>query len=398
MEHNNQDNQDNQDNQYYTTIINFIEREYINNFPLELHNQIKYLFTDGKKIRPILCLAFANYSSKMAMAMARISNEVEENIILTICCTIELIHCISLVIDDLPELDNDDIRRDKPAFHIKYGIEYTNFFIYYILNKSITILNNLNAIIDNTDLNLDIKYARDILYLFKFNLDNLVDGQYIDMEYSTQECNISTTLISENTLDLHNLICDIIFTFLYDICNQIDCNTEDLLYQNIMLNIKKTGTLFSLSTSIGHLLNLWSSRINYTGREYITDISKLSILEEIDKDGKVRKDRHNENIRYDGKTDRFFNIIAVWGNILGYVFQISDDILDYEIDKAKNKPNICNILGCEKTVKLFELCCDWLKNTLDIINTNSVRLWGTQANFNNEVINKIVEKIQNRIC
>ena len=57
------------------------------------------------------------------------------NIIYNIATCIEIIHSLSLVLDDLPEMDNDSIRRNNPSFHSKYGIDYTNFFIYYMFNK-----------------------------------------------------------------------------------------------------------------------------------------------------------------------------------------------------------------------------------------------------------------------
>ena len=404
-------------NQYHSTIVNFIEREYINYFPLELHEQINYLFTDGKKIRPILFLSFINFNNKLINTPHN-----EHQIILTLCCTIELIHCISLVIDDLPELDNDDMRRDKPAFHIKYGIEYTNFFIYYILNKSHTILNDLlinnKSSVDvdvdvdvgvgenNIDFELDIKYTRDILYLFKFNLDNLVDGQYIDMEYykitSNLEYNIDSTknTMPEINIELYNLICDLIFTFVDNIDIQMDNNQEDLLYHNIMLNIKKTGTLFALSTSIGHLLNLWYSRITYSGNETIIDDSETTSILADNNNNHIDNhiDNHNnKSITYDANPDKFFNIVAIWGYILGYAFQISDDILDYETDIVKKKANACNILGRENIIKLFEFICNWLKQTADVINTNSIKLWGDVICLNNDVIYKILEKIKTRI-
>ena len=260
---------------------------------------------------------------------------------------------------------------------------------------------------NNIDFELDIKYAQDILYLFKFNLDNLVDGQYIDMEYYNIAC--ANITIPEINVDLYNLICDLIFTFVDDIDagddvdddigTKMDNNQEELLYQNIMLNIKKTGTLFSLSTSVGHLLNLWYARILYTGNETIIDDSDDSESTSILADNSNNNINMNisKTIKYDANPDKFFNIVAIWGYILGYAFQISDDILDYEIDKVKNKPNVCNILGRENIVKLFEFICNWLKQTADVINTNSVRLWGDASSLNKDVINKIVEKIKTRI-
>jgi geranylgeranyl pyrophosphate synthase len=363
--------------QYYQIINTFIEKEYINYFPLELQEQILYLFSDGKKLRPLLCLSFINFTNNLA----------NDKIILAICCTIELIHCISLVIDDLPEVDNDDVRRNKPAFHIKYGIEYTNFFIYYILNKANIILNDLvnNNSSNETDIELDMKYLKDIIYLFKFNLDNIVDGQYIDLQYST-------IAIPENNLELYNVICDLIFMFIDEICINIDSTQEDILYQNIMLNIKKTGTLFTLATSVGQLLNLWTARINYIGNEVINydiDDSSNCILEE------DKKKYNSTKLIYDGNQHNFFNIVAIWGYILGYVFQISDDILDYNNDLTNNKPNICIIIGKDNTIKLFDVIYNWLKNTIGLINKNNIRLWDKYINI--EVIDKILENIKNRI-
>ena len=391
-------------NTYYQTITQFID-EYIKNFPLELHDQLQYLFTDGKHIRPILSMAFANIIDT--------SSTNNKKIILSICCTIELIHCISLVIDDLPELDNDDTRRNKPTFHIKYGYDYTKFFIYYILNKSSTILNKLldEYMITDNACELNIRYARDILYLFEINLDNLIDGQYMDLHmdtecidkqtHNTDNINLITTTNTNNilmhNLELYNVIYDIIFCFLDEFNeNNLNINLQlkKDLRQNVILNIKKTGTLFALSTGVGHLLNLWSARINYSGKEYIIDDTPEKVPYHA-KNTSAIDNKVNKPIRYSGNTDNVFNVIAIWGYILGYAFQISDDILDYENDIIKNKPNICKILGINMTHKLFHACYDWLITLIDIINENLNRLWGIC--FNKDVIYHILEKIKKRI-
>ena len=71
---------------------------------------MKYsLMAGGKRIRPILCLAACEMfggSDKVAMPTA---------------VALEMIHTMSLIHDDLPAMDNDDLRRGKPTNHVLYG-------------------------------------------------------------------------------------------------------------------------------------------------------------------------------------------------------------------------------------------------------------------------------------
>lgn len=62
----------------------------------------------GKRLRPLLCLAVASDygNSRSALPPA---------------CAIELLHSYSLVHDDLPSMDDDALRRGKPACHIRFG-------------------------------------------------------------------------------------------------------------------------------------------------------------------------------------------------------------------------------------------------------------------------------------
>jgi hypothetical protein len=71
-----------------------------------------------------------------------------------------------------------------------------------------------------------------------------------------------------------------------------------------MLNIKKTGTLFTLATSVGQLLNLWSARIKYTGNEIIIDDIDDINLEDTKKDS--RKGKYNsKTLIYNSNQDKF---------------------------------------------------------------------------------------------
>jgi geranylgeranyl diphosphate synthase type II len=78
--------------------------------PAIIHQAMRYsVFAGGKRVRPILC-----------MESARVfSNDVRPA--LYPGCAIEFIHSYSLIHDDLPALDNDDLRRGKPTCHKKFG-------------------------------------------------------------------------------------------------------------------------------------------------------------------------------------------------------------------------------------------------------------------------------------
>ncbi|SHG64841.1 farnesyl-diphosphate synthase [Thermosyntropha lipolytica DSM 11003] len=82
----------------------------IKGYPPIIHEAMHYaLFNGGKRIRPILVLEGA-----------RLAGGKPEDVVLT-ACAVEMIHCYSLVHDDLPAMDNDDFRRGKPTCHKVYG-------------------------------------------------------------------------------------------------------------------------------------------------------------------------------------------------------------------------------------------------------------------------------------
>jgi geranylgeranyl diphosphate synthase type II len=79
-------------------------------FPQVVHEAMRYsLFAGGKRLRPILVIAAAE-------ALGAPSKDV-----LSIAGSLELIHTYSLIHDDLPAMDNDDLRRGRPTCHKVYG-------------------------------------------------------------------------------------------------------------------------------------------------------------------------------------------------------------------------------------------------------------------------------------
>jgi geranylgeranyl diphosphate synthase type II len=89
--------------------------DYLGTLPLsrdlgELEEALRYsLLGGGKRVRPVLCLATGE-------ALGRPPAE-----LLPAACALELVHTFSLVHDDLPALDDDDLRRGQPSAHVRFG-------------------------------------------------------------------------------------------------------------------------------------------------------------------------------------------------------------------------------------------------------------------------------------
>jgi farnesyl diphosphate synthase len=77
--------------------------------PNRLHEAMRYVALDGgKRVRPLLAHAAGELTGASQEALAVVS------------CAVEMIHVYSLVHDDLPCMDDDDLRRGKPTCHVRY--------------------------------------------------------------------------------------------------------------------------------------------------------------------------------------------------------------------------------------------------------------------------------------
>jgi geranylgeranyl diphosphate synthase, type II len=79
-------------------------------FPAEIHRAVRYsMFAGGKRLRPLLTLEAARI-----FGVPRLHA-------LPAACALEMVHTYSLIHDDLPALDNDDLRRGRPTSHKMFG-------------------------------------------------------------------------------------------------------------------------------------------------------------------------------------------------------------------------------------------------------------------------------------
>jgi len=79
-------------------------------YPDSIHKAMRHsVFAGGKRLRPILCLQSGRLFAGSDASLLRLG------------CALELIHTYSLIHDDLPALDNDDLRRGTPTCHKAFG-------------------------------------------------------------------------------------------------------------------------------------------------------------------------------------------------------------------------------------------------------------------------------------
>ena len=106
-----------------TTVSQFLEEQRVlidqeldrilppeDTVPISIHKAMRYsVFAGGKRLRPILCVETGRLMGTESPSLLRIAS------------ALELVHTYSLIHDDLPALDNDDLRRGKPTCHRVFG-------------------------------------------------------------------------------------------------------------------------------------------------------------------------------------------------------------------------------------------------------------------------------------
>ena len=87
-----------------------------NQIPVSIHKAMRHsVFAGGKRLRPILCMESARMVQR-DLRPGELPRGIEE-----LGCALEMLHTYSLIHDDLPALDNDDLRRGKPTCHVAFG-------------------------------------------------------------------------------------------------------------------------------------------------------------------------------------------------------------------------------------------------------------------------------------
>ena len=147
-----------------TALNRWVPREDQN--PATIHRAMRYsLFAGGKRIRPLLAIAAAQ-----AVSDAPVGIE-------SCACALEMIHTYSLIHDDLPALDNDDLRRGRPTCHKVFGDAMAILAGDALLTLAFEVL----AKLDQTDGSRRIELVGE-LATASGTVDGMIGGQVNDIE------------------------------------------------------------------------------------------------------------------------------------------------------------------------------------------------------------------------
>lgn len=172
-------NLDNYINKYKAQINTYIEQNLINSASKQLLEAMKYaVLNGGKRLRGLLVLL--TYQSVINNYESDVQN------LLPISAGIEYIHAMSLVHDDLPCMDDDDYRRGKPSTHKQYNEALA-------LLAGDTLLIEGIALVNNCQLESELKVQVLQLLLQAIGKDGMCAGQALDLEYTDNntDCTVS---------------------------------------------------------------------------------------------------------------------------------------------------------------------------------------------------------------
>ena len=259
-----------------------------------IHNEqvkecLDYALTGGKRLRPIIILEMCR--------MFSIKQDITNELVLLV----EYLHNSSLILDDLPSMDDDRLRRGIPTFHIKYGVKTAYIITNYMINRALISLTN---VVQRT--HVLKKLAK---YVFKSNNYTSI-GQLVDLNG-----------LNRDNMDMYSNIIRFILDnqFMKEFSDKFFSNDKEIFKRVILLNFK-TFPLFYLSFQLPVLL-----------------ADELS-------DKKP--------------TDEFIQYISF---IFSLSFQIADDFEDIDCDKN----SFILLLGNKVVKEIFYFCVeDFRKKTV----------------------------------
>mgnify|MGYP003301094731 CR=1 FL=1 len=160
--------------EYIEIINNYIDKVIPECFFGEdvVHQAMKYsLSVGGKRIRPVLTLEFCRLCGG------------EINKALPFAVAAEMIHTYSLVHDDLPCMDDDDMRRGMPSCHIKFGEEYALLAGDALLTRAFGVLTESEASPEAV--------VKAVSLLSELSgVSGMIGGQVVDLKNEDRPCTI----------------------------------------------------------------------------------------------------------------------------------------------------------------------------------------------------------------
>ncbi|MFT4520907.1 MAG: geranylgeranyl pyrophosphate synthase [Halioglobus sp.] len=133
----------------------------------------------GKRIRPILV-----YAAAQSVSSKNVSSSPDAKALSSCACAMELIHSYSLIHDDLPAMDDDDLRRGQPSLHKAYG-EATAILVGDGLQAQA-----FELLVDAPSLSAEQKVAMVKTLTAAAGPRGMVGGQFIDIQATDRDLNL----------------------------------------------------------------------------------------------------------------------------------------------------------------------------------------------------------------
>src|SRR5262245_18974547 len=138
--------------------------------PSIIHQAMRYsVFAGDKRLRPILTIATGEIFGA------------DERALLPAACSLEMIHTYSLIHDDLPAMDNDDLRRGLPTCHVKFGEAMAILAGDALLTQAFLTLADYEASCAETKARVISEVAR-----ASSTKRALIGGQVVDMQFENK--------------------------------------------------------------------------------------------------------------------------------------------------------------------------------------------------------------------
>ncbi len=149
--------------------------------PATIHRAMRHsLFAGGKRLRPILCIAAAEAVLGRELSIAGPDDGAAG--LTATACSLELIHTYSLIHDDLPALDNDDLRRGRPTCHKVFGEAMAILAGDALLTRAFQVLAELEGPSPGTQVRLVGELSR-----AAGTVEGMIGGQVADLEAEGRE-------------------------------------------------------------------------------------------------------------------------------------------------------------------------------------------------------------------
>ncbi len=163
---------------YKTKFSKRLESDYLKQYNgTKLYDILQYSLDGGKRLRPIIVDEITKKLNKLNSTHIDCSH---------LSIMVELIHSASLLIDDLPSMDNDDERRGKLTFHKKYNVLGAHVISSLLISDSYDMIDKLYTYLEDLNIYDKNECEQRILAIYNNILNNLgedgiIMGQYIDL-------------------------------------------------------------------------------------------------------------------------------------------------------------------------------------------------------------------------